>query len=83
MISTLPAPAAAVSNPAVLELAAALSLIVLLVTKELIRTAIQTPGSKVLSGILQVINRTLYLVMVPQFFVFVIIVAIKIYQMIP
>ena len=83
MISTVPAPAAAVSNPAVLEIAAGLFLIVLLVTKELIRTVINTSENKLLSGTLQVINSTLYLVMVPQFLVFVIIVSIKIYQVMP
>ncbi len=83
MVSTLPAPAAAVSNPAVLEVTAGLFLILLLVTKELIRTVLHTPGKKVLSGILPGVNRALYLVMVPQSFVFVIIVFIKIYQALP
>jgi hypothetical protein len=38
MISTLPAPAATVGDPAVLEVTACQFLIVLLVSKELIRT---------------------------------------------
>ncbi|HHY29127.1 MAG TPA: hypothetical protein GX520_00305 [Syntrophaceticus sp.] len=83
MISTLPAPAATVGDPAVLEVTACQFLIVLLVSKELIRTIIHTPGKKLLSGILRGVYRTMYLVMVPQFFVFAIIVLTKIYQVVP
>jgi hypothetical protein len=54
-----------------------------LVSKELIRTIIHTPGKKLLSGILRGVYRTMYLVMVPQFFVFAIIVLTKIYQVVP
>jgi hypothetical protein len=80
MISILPFPAAAVSNPANLEVAAGLFLIVLLITKEMARAVTHNPASKVLSGILQLVNQSLYLLMVPQFLVFVIIISIKIYH---